>query len=190
MFVLFLSCMSSRIQRLEKQLWELKSHNDQLEQRVSELENSNTEQHELLSSLSLLKKKIGSSGNTERPPKWQANLDVWAKESPRIVAAISQEDEALLRNKPQEAIQSVRFIRHRHTEGFVDGHRIMSVRTGTVFHRLQFKSGDIILSYNGTPLIDTASLMNAFSNWNSETQHLFLIRRRNEVMVLDVQMNQ
>ncbi|MEC7987984.1 MAG: hypothetical protein VX278_22645 [Myxococcota bacterium] len=199
MLILLLSCMSAKVQRLEKNVQDLQQQNTQLEERVRELEKTTAEYESLMKLLKLGFDRVireGKQGTEEareqgktflkprsQPEEWPEKIADWSKNASRNQVEVSPEDQALLRQT--EYTKKIRMFQHQSPEGFVDGFRLSGIRRDSVFYRIQFKNGDIIMAYNGKPLTNLPALMNITQTWN-EKNHVFLVKRRNQFLVLEL----
>ena len=218
----FLSCMTGKIQKLEKDIERLQAQNIAFEQRIVELEKSQAEYaqfFELLQNMRTLFEKMDSPPKSDRqqridrinkrtaeikkrrkaregeskpsnrkkaPKNWPEQLVTFMKEASRIRIHISKEEWQNLEEELPHAGSNLRITKHKSVEGFVDGYRVTGVRRQSVWFKLGFRNGDVVMAYNGLPLTEIDKVRQIYLDNRHSSEGLILIKRRGAFTVLEI----
>ena len=145
MLLLLLSCLASKVTKLENDVVLLQQQNAALEQKVLQLEHQHNQ--------------LQSALNAEREEKSKdQRIDEY------ILEAIKQADrEEIVVSKQRlidegaQSIMTARLVPHRHSQGFSDGFRVFSVKKTSFLRELGLRNRDIIIAINGQASINMLS---------------------------------
>lgn len=146
MFLFIWSCLASKVTNLENDVALLQEQNASLERKLNRIEQ---QQATLESKMST--KHTQAKGNEDKPK----NIDE------RIMEAMSQAKRKEITVSKQRfvdeginAVLGVRLLQHQHSQGFVDGIRIFSIKRDSLFWELGLRNGDVLIAVNGQPSSD------------------------------------
>ena len=196
MIFFLMACLTTKIQKLEKEMQELAFKNTQRESRVKYLETSKIEmemevkqlqkeeEERLQNLLQQYKEQINSK---KRKTLLTEDIEKLMKESKRKKIEVEKSKFQKFHQLDRFSKQ-FRLIPHRYmyNNNMRVGFRLASIRKSSAFHGLKIKNGDAIIAYNSFPTTKVDDFDNFLKTIAKEEKIEILIKRRKVFMVLEI----